>query len=81
MLIEPPHLKEFPQTWISAIYTKNETETLDVQAALGQAFPNASVIDIQNTSEKVLGFFKPSLLHLKWGHYLVFLLAAVCFYC
>ena len=79
MLIEPPHLKEFPQTWISAIYTKNETETLDVQAALGQAFPNASVIDIQNTSEKVLGFFKTFIIAFKMGALFSFFIGGCLF--
>ena len=58
---------------------QERNRNLGSQAALGQAFPNASVIDIQNTSEKVLGFFKPSLLHLKWGHYLVFFIGGCLF--
>tara|TARA_B100001121_G_scaffold307061_1_gene327787 strand:- start:6622 stop:9141 length:2520 start_codon:yes stop_codon:yes gene_type:complete len=79
MLIEPPHLKEFPQTWISAIYTKSDTETLDVQAALAQAFPNASVIDIQNTSEKVLGFFKTFIVAFKLGALFSFFIGGCLF--
>lgn len=79
MLIEPPHLKEFPQTWISAIYTTSDTETLDVQAALAQAFPNASVIDIQNTSEKVLGFFKTFIVAFKLGALFSFFIGGCLF--
>ena len=79
MLIEPPHLKKFPQTWISAIYTKNDAETLDVQAALAQAFPNASVIDIQNTSEKVLEFFKTFNVAFKLGALFSFFIGGCLF--
>lgn len=79
MLIEPPHLKEFPQTWISAIYTKSDTETLDVQTTLAQAFPNASVIDIQNTSEKVLGFFKIFIVAFKLGALFSFFIGGCLF--
>ncbi len=67
MIIEPPYLDKLPQTWISAIYTANDTETMAVQTKLTQSFPNISIIDIQRTSEKVLGFFKTFIVAFKMG--------------
>ena len=79
LLIEPPHLTQFPQTWVSAIYTNDDAETLATQTQLAETFPNATIIDIQRTSQKVLGFFKTFIAAFKMGALFSFFIGGCLF--
>jgi putative ABC transport system permease protein len=67
MLIEPPYLDPLPLTWVSAIYSQTPNQTQQLQQELTQAFPNVSIIDIQSTSQKVMGFLSSFILAIQCG--------------
>ena len=79
MLIEPPYLEKTPQTWIGAIYTQSEDETLELQASLTAKFPNIRIIDIQNTSQNILSFFKTFIVAFKLGAMFSFFIGGLLF--
>ncbi len=79
MLINPPNLKELPQTWVGAIYTSSAADTTRIQNLLTINFPNISIIDVQKTSEKILGFFKTFILAFKIGAIYCFFIGGLLF--
>ncbi len=79
MLINPPNLDTLPQTWVGAIYTSSAEETSRIQNLLTVNFPNVSIIDVQKTSEKILGFFKTFILAFKIGAIYCFFIGGLLF--
>ena len=79
MIIEPPYLDQYPQTWISSIYTKSKQEHRTLQTKLSSNFPNISILDIQNTSQKVMSFFKTFIMAFNLGSVFCFLIGTMLF--
>jgi len=79
MLFEPPYLDPLPQTWVGAIYTDTPTQTRQMQHAITQQFPNTTIIDIQNTSQKILGIFKSFMFAIKSGAIFCLLIGGLLF--
>ena len=81
MIIEPPFLSQFPQTWIGSIYAPSDSAIEQTQIALSNKFPNITIINIKRTSQKVFGFLKTFLLSIKIGALMCFLLVLFYLYC
>ena len=79
ILFEPPYLDPLPQTWVGAIYTDTPTQTRQMQHAITQQFPNTTIIDIQNTSQKILGIFKSFMFAIKSGAIFCLLIGGLLF--
>ncbi len=58
MIIEPPYLAPFPQTHVAAIPPLANQPLADIKRDLARAFPTVAVIDIAQTSQKIMGFLQ-----------------------
>ncbi|MEK9727004.1 MAG: FtsX-like permease family protein [Candidatus Margulisiibacteriota bacterium] len=79
MIIEPPYLNQIPKTWISSIKTPQSKKKHILKAELSKEFPNITVIDIEKTSKKIIGFLKSIVLAINIGAYYCFIIGLVLF--
>ncbi len=79
LLVEPPALDLLPQSWVGSIYTNSDQETESVQIKLATNFPNITIINIKETSTKILNFLKTFLLSIKIGSLMCFFIGALLF--
>ena len=88
MVIEPPYLKDMPQSMVGAIYTDTPEETKQLKQRLTPLFPNIRLIDIQSTSEKILSIVNTlfacmhiaSILCMGLGALIAGIAYTLCFY-
>ena len=79
MIVESPYLDTVSQTWICSIKTTNAKESYKMKVNLTKAFPNISIIDIEKTSKKIIGFLKSVILAIKIGAFYCFTIGLLLF--
>ncbi|MGA0242700.1 MAG: hypothetical protein ACO3K7_06890, partial [Candidatus Marinamargulisbacteria bacterium] len=79
ILIEPPHLDAVPKTWVSAVQTPPNMSTVELKRTLTESFPNIAIIDITQTTQKVLGFIGSMMLSIKIGALYCFVVGIILF--
>ncbi len=67
MIIEPGYLEKAPQTWIGAIFTSDDEITTVIQDRLSAQFPNVSILNIKQISQKVGEVLNTFLLSIRLG--------------
>ena len=79
MIIESPYLEGIPKTWVSSVKIDQSISMAKLKAELAKAFPNITIIDIEKTSKKIIGFLKTVVLAIKVGAFYCFTIGLLLF--